>query len=354
MTADHTAPKSVILFDPYPRSKDLIFRPEQWERLQSLGTIISHERSRMPSEKVERYLPETVAILGQTDMPTERLNRAKKLRAILNVEGNFLPNVDYESCFRSGVHVLAAAPAFAKAVAECALAFAIDLARGITFADRDFRAGCETYGLESNRDTFSLCGAHVGLIGFGNLARYLLPLLVPFHCHIKVYDPWLPVSLIRESHCTPADLDDVLSTSRMIFILATVTTENEGFVGKRELMLIRPGSVVLLMSRAAVVDFSAFLRCVEEGRFRAATDVFPVEPVPPEDPVRRIPGLLLSAHRTGALRESFYRIGEMAVDDLALILSDLPPVRMQPARRETVGRYRNTPGRSYSRETERS
>ena len=101
------------------------------------------------------------------------------------------------------------------------------------------------------------------------------------------------------------------------------------------------------MSRAAVVDFPAFLRCVEEERFLAATDVFPVEPVPPEDPVRKIPGLLLSAHRTGALRESFYRIGEMVVDDLALILSGLPPVRMQPARRETVGRYRSKPGRTY-------
>ena len=353
MTADHTAPKPVILFDPYPRSRDLIFRPEQWERLKSLGTIVSHEGSRMPSETVERYLPETVAILGQTDMPAERLGRANKLKVILNVEGNFLPNVDYETCFRSGVHVLAAAPAFAEAVAECALAFAIDLARGITFADRDFRAGRETYGLESNRDTFSLSKAHVGLIGFGNLARYLLPLLAPFHCHVKVYDPWLPASLIRESHCTPADLDDVLSSSWVIFILATVTTENEGFVGERELRLIRPGSVVLLMSRATVVDFPAFLRCVEEGRFRAATDVFPVEPVPPDDPVRRIPGLLLSAHRTGALRESFYRIGEMAVDDLALILSGLPPVRMQPARRETVGRYRSKPGRSYSKDAER-
>ncbi len=352
MTTNHQASRSVILFDPYPRSRELIFRPEAWARLQSLGTVVSHEGGRMPSDMVERYLPETVAILGQTDMPTERLGRASKLRAILNVEGNFLPNVDYESCFRSGVHVLAAAPAFARPVAECALAFAIDLARGITFADQDFRAGRENYGLQSNRDAFSLFDAEVGLIGFGNLARCLLPLLAPFHCRIKVYDPWLPASLIGENQCTPAKLDDLLSTSRVIFILATVTTENEGFLGERELMLVRPGSVVLLMSRAAVVDFPAFLRCVEEGRFRAATDVFPVEPVPSEDPVRKIPGLLLSAHRAGALRESLYRIGEMAVDDLELILSGLPPVRMQPARRETVGRYRSKPGRSYGKEVE--
>lgn len=349
MTRNDHGSTPVILFDPYPRSKDLIFRPEQWERLQSLGTVISHEGDRMPPELVDQYLPDAVAIIGQTDMPAERLSRAKKLKAILNVEGNFLPNVDYEACFQAGVHVLAAAPAFAQSVAECALAFAIDLARSITFADRDFRVGCEKYGLESNWDTFSLFGTKVGLIGFGNLARHLLPLLAPFHCPIEVYDPWLPETLIKEHHCVPAALDDLLSTCRVIFILAAGTTENEGFIGERELMLIQPGSVVLLMSRAAVVDFPAFLRCVEEGRFRAATDIFPVEPVPQDDPVRRIQGLLLSAHRTGALRESFYRIGEMAVDDLSLILTGLPPVRMQPARRETVTRYRSIPGRSYTR-----
>lgn len=344
--------ESVILFDPHPRSKELIFREDQWQQLQSLGKIISHEGERMPAEMVERYLPETVAVIGQTDLPADRLSRASKLKAILNVEGNFLPNVDYDTCFKSGIHVLAAAPAFSLPVAECALAFALDLVRGITSADRDFRAGREKYGLEGNQEGFSLSGSAVGIIGFGNLGRALLPLLAPFHCHIRVYDPWLPHSLIRENHCEPAGLDELLSSSRVIFILAAVTSENEGFIGEREFSLIQPGSAVLLMSRAAVVDFEAFLRQVKAGRFRAATDVFPVEPVPADDPVRQIEGLLLSAHRTGGIRDSLYRIGEMTVDDLSLIMSGFPPVRMQAARRETAVLYRSLPGRSYQNKEE--
>ena len=259
------AEKPIILFDPLPRSRDLIFRPEQWERLQSLGRVVAPEEGRLPAETFDRHLPEAVALIGQTDMPAERLARAKKLKVILNVEGNFLPNVDYETCFKNGIQVLAAAPAFALPVAECALGFALDLARGITAADRAFRNGREKYGLDGNPDTFSLIGAQVGLIGFGNLARALLPLLAPFHCRIKVYDPWLPEDLIREHYCLPTDLDDLLSTSRVIFILAAVTTDNKGFIGRRELALVRPGSAVLLMSRAAVVDWTAFIQGVEEG-----------------------------------------------------------------------------------------
>jgi hypothetical protein len=64
--------KPIIIFDPYPRSKDLIFRPEVWERLRSLGTIISHDEGRMPSELFNRFLPEAAVLIGQTDMPTEQ------------------------------------------------------------------------------------------------------------------------------------------------------------------------------------------------------------------------------------------------------------------------------------------
>jgi phosphoglycerate dehydrogenase-like enzyme len=104
------------------------------------------------------------------------------------------------------------------------------------------------------------------------------------------------------------------------------------------------------MSRAEVVDWPAFIEGAVRGKYKAATDVFPVEPVPKDDPVRKEERVLLSAHRTAALRESFYRIGEMAVDDLELIFNGLPPVRMQQAQPETVNLYRSKPGRNYKNE----
>jgi phosphoglycerate dehydrogenase-like enzyme len=122
-----------------------------------------------------------------------------------------------------------------------------------------------------------------------------------------------------------------------------VTSENQGFLGKREFDLIAPGSIVLLMSRAGVVDFPEFLRQVECGRFRAATDVFPVEPAPPDDPSRRIEGMLLSPHRAGALHDSLYEIGRQTVADAELVLHGLPPLSCRRAQRETVLRSRLKP-----------
>ena len=197
------------------------------------------------------------------------------------------------------------------------------------------------YGLESNRDALLLTGAPVGIIGYGDLARAFRPLLQPFGCPVKAYDPWLPDHVLRAQGCAPATLDAVLSTSRFVFVFATVTAENQGFIGARELALMPPGSCLLLLSRAAVVDFPALAQAVGEGRIRAATDVFPTEPLPTDDPMRGLDGLLMSAHRAGALDSAFKKMGELVLGDLKLVLAGLPPVGCKRAERETVARLRS-------------
>jgi phosphoglycerate dehydrogenase-like enzyme len=335
--------RPLILVDPQPRTLDLICEPDVRRKLESLGELIVHETGPMPDAMIEEHLPEASIVIGQTRLDAGRLRRAAKLKAIINVETNFTDAIDYDYCFTHGIHVLTPGSAFADAVAESALGMAIDLARGITLADRDMRRGREAYGLDGNDGCFSLIGADVGLIGFGDLARSFHRLVQPFNCRIKVYDPWVPDYTLDKYGVTPASLEEILSTTRVIIVFAGVTSENQGFLGRRELSLIRKDAVFLLMSRAAVVDFPAFLDLVRQGAFRAATDVFPVEPVAKDDPVRGIEGLLLSAHRTGGMPDALYDIGRQTVADVDLILRGLPPAVCRRAQRETVSRFRSMP-----------
>jgi len=337
-------PKPLIVVDPQPRALAEIFDPATRARFDSLGDIVAHEGAgRMPAERFDRLLPEMALLIGQSDMPKARLDRARNLRAIINIETNFLQNVDYEACFERGIHVLAPSSAFARPVAEMALGMAINLGRDISAADRAMRAGEEKWLGEGMAERFSLYGAAVGLIGFGDLGRAFAPLVAPFGCAVKVYDPWLSDHFVRGFGVAPASLDEVLSTSRVIVIFAGVTSENQGFLGRREFELVQPGSIVLLMSRAAVVDFPEFLAQIEAGRFRAAADVFPEEPAPRDHPARKLKGLLLSPHRAGALTDALYEIGRQTVADAELILRGLPPLSCRRAQRETVGRSRSKP-----------
>ncbi|MGN9821109.1 NAD(P)-dependent oxidoreductase [Streptomyces sp. SD11] len=334
-----TPHKPLVILRPDPHPRERIFRPDTLTRLHDRFTVVEPDTE----EAFDRALPDAFAVVGQPDLPAERLARAGELRALLNVEGNFFPNVDYDVCFRRGIHVLGCGPAYAQAVAEYALGLALDLARGISREDRAFRAGRERYVSDGTADSVLLRGADVGLIGFGNLGRSLHPLLAPFRPTLRVYDPWLPPAVLREQGLVPATLDETLARSTFVFVLATVTDDSRHLLGERELALLPDGARLILVSRAPVVDFPALLARVAEGRLLAGIDVWPEEPVAADDPARDLEGLVLSAHRAGGIPDAFLSIGDMVADDLTLLARGLPPARMQVAASELVGRYRNRP-----------
>jgi phosphoglycerate dehydrogenase-like enzyme len=334
----------VILLDPHPRALDLIFSPQDKARLERLGHVIWHEGAPAPDALIEQHLPNAVAIIGQTPLPRERLDRAPHLRLVANVESNFLPNIDYEECHRRNIYVVSTAPVFAQPVAEMALGMAIAAARRIVEADAAIRRGNESlYGERDNYDSFLLSGKTLGLLGCGNLGRALLPLLRPFSDDILVHDPWLHSSVLRGMHVEPVALDELFARAQVLFILAATTTENQGAIGERHFAAMRKGAVVVLASRAGVVDFDALLDAAASGHIRAAIDVFPEEPIPASHRARSTPNTVLSAHRAGNIPEIWTGMGEMVVDDLELVLHGLQPQRCQRALLETVTRLRSKP-----------
>ena len=328
----------LLLPDPHPASR--IFTPQDRTEFERRFNVVDIEGY---PDRLDQHLADAFAIVGQPDLPAETLARAPKLRALLNIEGNFYPNVDYGVLFDRGIHVLGCGPAYADAVAEFALGLALDLARGISREDRAFRAGEERYVAASNDDAILLRGAAIGLVGFGNLGRSLLPLLEPFRPMLRVFDPWLPASVLTRTGVQPASLDEVLTESAIVFVLATVTAESQNLIGAQQLDLMPTGARLVLVSRAPVVDYDALLDRVAAGRLLAGIDVWPDEPVPADYRARKLEGLVLSAHRAGGIPQAFQEIGRMVVDDLSLIAAGLPPVRMQAAARDLVGRYRNRP-----------
>ena len=336
--------RDLILLDPHPRPIDLIFDAKTKARLETLGEIIWHDGSPASEEHIDRYLPETVALIGQSALSKERLDRAPKLRAVFNVESNFLPNIDYLECHRRGIPVLSTGPVFAKPVAEMALGMALSSARRIHEADAAIRAGRETlYGEGDNHDSFLLSGKTIGLVGFGNLGRALLPLVRAFSREILVHDPWIHPAVLREAGVTPTSLDECFRRSSVVFLLAATTTENAGKIDSSFFNQMPEGAIVVLVSRAGIVNFDALLDAAESGRIRVAIDVWPEEPIPVDHRARFTPNTLLQAHRAGNIPEIWPWMGQMVVDDLEQVLKGLPPQRCQHAQWETVAKVRSKP-----------
>jgi phosphoglycerate dehydrogenase-like enzyme len=336
----------IILLDPHPRKIERIFDEETKRRLERLGRVIWHDGAPASAEHIDEHLPDTIALIGQSPLDRARLDRAPFLRAVFNVESNFLPNIDYAECHRRGIPVLSTAPVYARPVAEMVLAMAISLARRMHEADAALRAGKELKG--DNHDSFLLHGKPLAIVGLGNAGRALLPLLRPFSREILVHDPWIHPSVLREMDVVPASLDECFARARVVFLLAAVTSENAGQIGARHFASMARGSVVILASRAALVNFPELLAAARSGHIRAGIDVWPEEPIPPDEPGRDVPNTLVQAHRCGSVPEIQTLIGQIVVDDLENILAGLPPQRCQRAALETVSKLRSIPVGKWS------
>lgn len=334
--------KPLVVSAPEPRTLDLIFTDAARKELHRKYDILEAE-----PDAVAALAPDMLAkvryIIGQPPLSAEAIDQMVSLRAVLNVESNLFDNMPYPLLFMRGIHVLTTGAVFAEPVAELGLAMALNLARNIVDADLDFRNGEELWGGDGNATARLLSGSEIGIIGFGDLGKALNRLLTGFRAHVRVSDPWLPPSILRDHGVEPASLDDVLSKSDFVFVVASVTSDNQGFLGADAFAKMRKGAAFILLSRAAVVDFDALMDAVRSGHIVAASDVFPEEPLPLDHPVRQLPGFLRSAHRAGALDVAFKRMGDMVLEDMDLMDRGLPPLRCKRAERETVARMRSKP-----------
>jgi len=333
--------KEKILLDPHFRRMENIFAERDLARLHAVADVLWARDDPMPEAEIDRVRGDVVAVIAGGWRYGD-VARWPKLRAILEVSGGFPSpaSLDYGACFARGIRVLSCAPAFGPAVAEMGLGLALASARQIAWTDRAFCTG-EPNWSHTAFDTeigtpFTLYGKPAGFIGFGGLARALKPLLAPFGCPIQVYDPWLTPTYLRQQGVEPVGLETLLETSRVIFVLAVPTVSNRALISREKLALIRPDAVFVLLSRSHVVDFDALTEALLQGRFRAAIDVFPEEPLAQDHPIRRASHAVLSSHRAGAQGEAIQNIGRLVADDVEAICAGLVPYAMQVAQPEFI------------------
>ena len=326
-----------VIVDPSFRRMAEIFTPNDEARLRRIADVVWGRDEPMPAEVGAAAREDVVAIVA-ANWRHGSVSDYPRLRAFLEVSGRFpdVDTIDYEACFQKGIRVLSCAPAFAPAVAEMALGLALAGARNIVEGDADIRAGREKFYQTGNADTFLLWDQPVGFIGFGGIARALKGLLAPFRCPIQVYDPWLTEGFLRTHGVTPVGLDTLLAGAKVIFVLAAPTEGNRALLDAAKLARIQQGALLVLVSRAHLVDFDALTEMLRANRFKAAIDVFPIEPLPADDPIRATPNTVLSAHRAGGDGQGYPLIGRMVVNDLEAILNGNPPQEMQAAQPELI------------------
>lgn len=323
----------VVILDAHWRSLDELFSAATLTQLHAGAEVIWGQDAPIPAEVLQAALPRAEVLIAAAPVVSEAvLAQAPNLRMVIEVSGAFPDTIDYTACAARGVEVLSCSPGFRQSVAEMGLAMALSGGRGLVTEHEAFRNGTEGWLQDAPQRDFTLFEASVGFLGYGQIAREITRLMAPFAPVIRAHDPWLTEAKGAEL----VDLHALFEQSRCLFVTAAPTASNKGMVCADLLRRLPDQALLVLISRAHLVDFDALLEELRTGRIRAAIDVFPSEPLAAGHPIRTLKNVILSPHRAAAVQGGRRLIGEMILSDLRALWSGAPERSLLAARLDRV------------------
>jgi phosphoglycerate dehydrogenase-like enzyme len=138
-----------------------------------------------------------------------------------------------------------------------------------------------------------LHGKTVLMVGYGAIGHEIERMLEPFHVRM--------LRVARRARTNPqvyavSELNDLLPMAEIVVLILPCTMESQQLIGRRQLALMRQGTLLVNAARGPIMDTSALLDALQAGRIRAALDVTDPEPLPEGHPLWKCPNLLLTPH----------------------------------------------------------
>ena len=260
---------------------------------------------------------------------------AQPLIAVASCRGD-PKNVDVAAATAAGVPVLRAPGRNADGVAEIAVALLLAATRGLCTADREVRAGQiyrdGTIPYQRFR-AWQIQGKTAGLVGLGAVGRALRWRLEGLGMQIVSYDPFA-------ADATHTNLDELLAACDVVSLHAPITADTKGMIGAAQFASMRDGAVFINTARAELHDADALVGALATGKVAAAgIDHFAGEWLDPEDPLTKLPNVVLAPHIGGATFDTEANHSRLIASDLARLVAGETPVHIvNPEVLDTAGR----------------
>ena len=266
-------------------------------------------------------LPEVDAVLLRTArLDAEAIDRAPSLR-VISRHGVGVDSIAVDAAARRGIPVLITPQANLRSVAEHTFALMLAVSRKLIPADRLVRE--DRFAARDRLMGLELFGTTLGVMGLGRIGGEVARVAAQgFGMRVLGYDPWMSPDRIRESGAEPLSaLSDLLGASDILTVHIPLSEATRGLLGRQELALMRPGSILIQTSRGGVVDEEALVEALRSGHLAGAgIDVYETEPPRDDHPFFSMEEVVLTPH-SAALTEQAMR--RMAIDAAQGILDVL-------------------------------
>src|SRR5436853_1064504 len=305
-------PKVLIADSISPRGVDELSRDGALE--------VSFQTGFTESELV-KIIPEFSALVvrSQTKVTSNILNAGARLR-VVGRAGVGVDNVDVETATRRGIVVLNAPGGNTVSTAEHAFSLLLAVARKIAQADANVRARNWD---KKNFEGVELYNKTLGIIGMGRIGSELSRRAIAFGSTVIAYDSYLSSSRARGLQVELVyELEDLLTGADFISLHTTLTAGTRHSLDAARLQKTKRGVRIINCARGGLIDETALVQALHDGHVAgAALDVFEIEPLPPDSPLRSAQNLVLTPHLGASTAEAQESVGiEIAQSIRAVLL----------------------------------
>ncbi len=218
--------------------------------------------------------------------------------------------IDLKACAEKGIAVFNAPFSNTRSVVELAISEIILLLRNLPDKFGKMHQG---QWEKSAAHSYEIRGKKLGIVGYGNIGSQLSVLAEAMGMSVYYYDQEEKLALGNAKKCT--SLEDLLSTVDVISFHVDGRGSNEHMISTKEFEMMKPGVIVINLSRGHVVDLEAFKVAIESKKVAgAAVDVFPEEPKSNEEPfesiLKGLPNTILTPHIGGSTIEAQENIAQ--------------------------------------------
>ena len=232
---------------------------------------------------------------------------------LISVQGAGTDALDVAAARRRGIHVSNVPDFCADAVAEHALALMLAVAKRLEQGRPVLRQGGWRTALAY--PTLGLRGKTLGLFGHGRIGTRIGAIGAAFGMKV--------LATTRNPQSTP--FDQLLRESDFLVLAAPATLETRGRFTTAVFAAMKPGAVLVNISRAALVDEPALLAALDTGPLAAyATDVFAPEPPPPDSPLLHHPRVFVSPHVAWGTEDAIQRLLDLSIENVEAFLAGRP------------------------------
>lgn len=304
--------------------------------LAKWGARVVPAQCQTPAEVVEAGKDADALLSQYAPITKEVIASLRRCRAIGRY-GIGVDNIDVRAATERKIAVINVPSYCEEEVSDHVMAFLLAWARRIAHYAQEARQG--VWDWKTGRPIHRLRGQTLGLLGFGKIARAVARKAKAFGLRVIAHDPYVPDEAFAEAGVEKVGLDELLAQSDFLSVHVPLTESTRHLLNRETLAKMKTTACLINTARGGVIDEKALIEALQGGKLAGAClDVTDPEPPLPDNPLLKMPQVLISPHVAWYSEESQIELRTKIARDIGRALNGLLPAGL--VNRELAGLFR--------------